>query len=62
MTATTMMKNMANSQNTQKKMQPGKAYRVRKPENKTSTVAAKMKHMAATCGGCHGQSFNSSSN
>jgi len=44
------MKSMASSS---KKLQPGKAYKIRKPAQ--SSASAKMKHMAATCQACAGK-------
>jgi len=51
MTAIKQMKSMASISN--KKLQPGKAYKVRKPVQ--SSASAKMKHMAASCQACAGK-------
>lgn len=51
MTATNQMKTVAAASN--KKLQPWKAYKVRKPVQ--SSASAKMKHMAATCQACAGK-------
>lgn len=55
MTATSQMKTMASSSasNEKKKLQPGKAYKVKKPAQ-PSSASTKMKNMAASCGACHG--------
>jgi len=50
MNAISQMKSMASSS---KKLQPGKAYKIRKPAQ--SSASAKMKHMAATCQACAGK-------
>ena len=52
MTATSKMQQIASSSN--KKLQPGKAYKIRKPAQQSS-ASAKMKHMAATCQACAGK-------
>ena len=52
MTATTKMQQIASASH--KKLQPGKAYKVRKPAS-ASSVATKMKHMAASCQACAGK-------
>ncbi len=52
MTAINQMKSVASSSN--KKLQPGKAYKIRKPA-KLSSASAKMKHMAASCQACAGK-------
>lgn len=49
MTATSKMKSMASSSD--KKMQPWKAYRIKKPAQQSS-AASKMKNMAASCSAC----------
>ena len=51
MNAISQMKSMASSS---KKLQPGKAYKIRKPAQ-PSSASAKMKHMAATCQACAGK-------
>ena len=50
MNAISQMKSMASSS---KKLQPGKAYKIRKLAQ--SSASAKMKHMAATCQACAGK-------
>lgn len=52
MTATNQMKSVAASSG--KKLQPGKAYRVQKPAQKSSWYN-KMKNMAASCSACAGK-------
>lgn len=52
MTAINQMKSVASSSN--KKLQPGKAYKIKKPA-KLSSAATKMKNMAATCQACAGK-------
>lgn len=52
MTMINQMKSVAAASN--KKLQPGKAYKIRKPA-KPSSAASKMKHMAATCQACAGK-------
>lgn len=52
MTMINQMKSVASASN--KKLQPWKAYRVRKPA-KPSSAASKMKHMAAACQACAGK-------
>lgn len=49
MTATSKMQQIASSSN--KKLQPGKAYKIRRPST-ASSAATKMKHMAASCQAC----------
>lgn len=52
MTATSKMQQVAwRSSN---KLQPGKAYKIRKP-SKPSSAATKMKNMAAACWACAGK-------
>ena len=52
MTAINQMKSMASSSG--KKLQPGKAYKVRKPAQ-PSSASKKMKNMAASCSACSGK-------
>jgi hypothetical protein len=52
MTMINQMKSMASS--SKRKLQPGKAYKVRRPA-KMSSAASKMKNMAASCQACAGK-------
>jgi len=52
MTAMSKMQQTASS--SQKKLQPGKAYRIRKPAQ-PSSASKKMKNMAASCQACSGK-------
>lgn len=52
MTVINQMKKAAAS--SQKKLQPGKAYKIRKPAQ-PSSASTKMKNMAASCQACAGK-------
>lgn len=52
MTMTKQMKEVAWKSNS--KLQPGKAYKIRKPAQ-PSSASSKMKHMAASCQACAGK-------